>query len=296
MQGYLTLAVDRQKYYDMSIQLALSLKLWDPDKPIALIYNEGITLGPEADIIFDETIFMPSDENYVGVMNKIRVYDYTPFNKTIFVDADCIMMKKGIDYYWKIFDGHGFNLLGNKSISGAWKGFEIKEVISSLGIDYMVRMNAGVFYFEVGGKSKEFFDYTNSLCTSALQILGSIHQEREGQYSIEPLLGAAMGRFGIEPLSLDPAMGSLMVSTWRARNCRFDVRAGISELEKPSGFWFNLPHAALGKGWVKHSPIFAHFIDRKPRKQYQKARDQLWEFGEHLIDYDRGVGPAMAAA
>jgi hypothetical protein len=65
-----------------------------------------------------------------------------------------------------------------------------------------------------------------------------------------------------------------MVTTWRARRCVFDIEAGLCSLEKPSGFWWPA-QARFAKGWVRHSPVFVHFIGLRPRRAYRNLVDQL---------------------
>lgn len=121
----------------------------------------------------------------------------------------------------------------------------------------------------------KMFSYMRMLCLNHKEDLSGIHQKRKGQYATEPIIGAAMGAFGIEPLGVNMEVGSLMVSTWRARNCHFDLLHGVSHIEKPRGFYFNIPLPAFAKGWVSHSPIFAHFIDLKPVDVYQRVVRQV---------------------
>jgi hypothetical protein len=67
-----------------------------------------------------------------------------------------------------------------------------------------------------------------------------------------------------------------MVTTWRARRCRFDVLSGDSYLEKGSGF------RVLGRfwasRWVNHSPVIAHFIALKPHGVYRAQCESLREW------------------
>jgi alpha-N-acetylglucosamine transferase len=92
-QGYLTLAMGAQKYVEMAVVLGLSLKTFDPKRPVCLLHDKHVMLPAYAERIFDQTILVSDDTKYTGCMNKARLYDYSPFERTMFVDADCILMK-----------------------------------------------------------------------------------------------------------------------------------------------------------------------------------------------------------
>ncbi len=276
MQGYLVLALDKQKYFDMAAYLAMSIRLFDPDRPICLLHNAAITLPEGIDRLFDHVICLPERSGVVGVMNKVQVYDHTPFEETMAVDADCVMMKPGIDVYWDQFAPHDFNLLGEKIKSGIWKEKNVATIIKKMNIPHIIKMNAGVFYFRKNEGGKRFYDRMAYLLDNHLDDISHYDQGRKGQYSIEPIIGVAMVQEGIEPLSVDHSVGSLMVSTWRSRNVRFDIDAQTSQLEKMNGFW-GLPLPILARNWVRHSPIFAHFIGLEPKGDYHRLVTQLRE-------------------
>lgn len=269
MQGYITLALDRERYVDMALNLARSLKYFDPGRPRCLVYNDKVRLPPEAASLFDHAVTLADQAGYIGCMNKLRLYDVTPFDETMYIDADCLLVKPDIDRHWNALSENYFGITGEKRTTGVWNNLEFEKVCKALSIPYVVQMNSGVFYFQKGDNSKRFFDRLHELFRDHRDLLSNIHQGRAGQYADEPFLGAAMGEFHLDPLGGTAKDGSLMVTTWRARNCHFDPAKGASRIDKPSSYWFGFP--LLPRGWVEHSPTIAHFIALKPQKTYEET-------------------------
>jgi hypothetical protein len=50
-QGYVTLAIGAQRYVDMAVVLGLSLKTFDPQRPVCLLHDQHVTLPPYAEKI-----------------------------------------------------------------------------------------------------------------------------------------------------------------------------------------------------------------------------------------------------
>lgn len=280
MQGYVTIALDKQKYVDMAVNLAKSIRYFDPTRPVCLIYNERVDLPEGVLSVFDDTVLLQSDDDYIGCMNKIRIYDVSPYEETMYIDADCLLAKDDMDRHWQNASKRYFGMTGDKSTKGQWNALSIADVCREFAIQYIVRMNSGVFYFKKCQEAEAFFLRLKVLYENYRDKLSNIHQGRAGQYADEPFFGTAMGEFRIDPVDGGPSVGSWMVTTWRARRCRLDPASGTSYLEKPSRYLFRPPIFPIA--WVKHSPTVYHFIGLKPAAVYERAVaffDQAMENG-----------------
>ena len=272
-EGYVLLATEHRKYYEMACNLARSIRFQDPSRPIALICDESLVTDDRI-ARFDRIVLLPRRDRFVGVLNKLRLFEVSPFERSLFVDGDCLMMRSSVSPYWQSFTG-GCNTLGQKLTEGQWKGLDIRTITREIGTDYLVKMNAGVIFFDRSPLSEHMFEYMIDLFGHKAAKVSTIHQNRPGQYSMEPILGAAMARFGVEPMSLQPRAGSLMVSTLDARHIRASLQRGVVYLEKPhwrTRLRINVPGAAL---WTAHAPIFLHFIGLKPRPLYESLVTEL---------------------
>lgn len=269
-EGYLILAMGTRRYLDMARNLAMSLKLLDPSRPICLVHDSNMPLlNTDADL-FDHTAILEQEPELVGCTNKIRLFECSPYQRTMYVDADCLLVKKGIDFYWESFRGNYFNMTGEKTTTGKWYNIDIADVCSSLGINYVVKMNSGIFYFEKTDKARNFFLFMQEMHHHNRSYIGTLHRGIDGQYADEPFFGVAMGHFRIEPIETIPGVGSIMVTTYLSRNLVINIDLGVSYIEKAAEFML-YPHKLLVKRWVQHSPILVHFIDLLPNRQYLDA-------------------------
>ena len=269
MQGYLTVALDRDKYVDMAVNLAHSIRYFDKTRPICLVYNDKVRLSPGAKAAFTHFVDLPPREDYLGCMNKIRLDEASPFDETMYIDSDCLLVKSDIDRHWNRMATGYFSMTGDKRRTGRWNNMDIAKTCEMFSTAYVVQMNSGVFYFRKCDDTSRFFSRLRELYTVHRDRLSNIHQGRKGQYADEPFFGVAMGEFGIEPLGGTPQEGSLMVTTWRARNCDFRPETEFSRIDKPCKYWFGT--TLLPRQWVRHSPTIAHFIALKPQRLYERT-------------------------
>jgi hypothetical protein len=282
-EGYVTLATGAQRYFDMAAMFALSARVNDPARAVCLVTDENSMVPEYAATIFDVVVKMKSSSEYVGCTNKIRLHEVAPFQRNMYVDADCLLVKREIDGIWREARGSAFTMTGEKRTSGHWNQLDIAWACKQFQVPYVVQMNSGVFYWERGDAATDFFAHVKHLFEHHRNKISNIHQGRAGQYADEPIFGLAMGSFGINPLEEPHASGSWMVTTWRARNCRFDVFSGESYLRKAAGF--RLFGRFWADRWVEHSPIIAHFIGLKPRGLYRAQCARLLDWANHKGHY-----------
>jgi hypothetical protein len=272
MQGYLTLATGNRFYLELALNLALSIRLNDPGRSICLVTDDGMAVPDRYRPYFDHIATLPEKPGFYGCLNKLRVGEVTPYDETMFVDSDCILVKRDMDRHWRKFDRPGFSIAGGKRTSGDWYGFQIAAAIETLAIPYMVQMNSGVFYFRQGVDSDKFFATTLALVDQHKDLLGTFHRNKL-QLADEPFIGAAMGKLGIEPIAYTPAEGSIMITTFQSSHEAFDPFPQTSQIVKHSDFRF------LGrffpKTGVQHSPSFAHFVRLKPKRIYNEISEKL---------------------
>ena len=271
MQGYITLATGHKKYLDMAVNLCLSLKKYDPKRPVALLYDSALEQHTDDLAHFDDLVLINPPDKYIGCMLKMCVYDYTPYEESMFVDADCVMVRTGIDKYWDKMQNYSFNLAGDMEQNGKWYNMNIAEVIEHFKIPFVVKMNSGVFFFKKNDEAKDFFKTVSSLVDNYADMLTTIHQGRIGQLADEPFLGVAMGIHNITPIK-KIGNDALMISTWRTSDYKRDSNGGYT-LKKHSNFLLNLPFLPLKK--TQHSPVFMHFINLKPIKIYNSLCKEI---------------------
>ena len=281
-QGYLTLATGDQQFYDAAVNVALSVRLNDGKRPISLLCDDAAKLTDEEKACFDRIIVALPDTLGIGCAGKLDVPAFLPYEETMFLDSDCLIVKKDMDRHWKLLGQQCFNVGGEPRTSGLWYTFEIADVCKSLDIEYVVHLNSGVMYMRKGRELDEFLAVVQELRDTSEDILFVQHRDMNAQIADEPFWGAAMGRLGMRPVEYSPEDGWHMVTTYNSRRVKCDPMKNISELEKSKGYLFL--GRFLSRGWIRHSPTIAHFIRFKPRGVYRHCVNQLRQWA--------GIGPS----
>ncbi len=232
-QGYLTLALDNQKYALLARNLALSIQHRDPGRPISVIINSSVSI-PERDRgLFDQVILNPDDNGVFGCAHKIFMFDKSPYEQTLFIDADSLLIGQDIEKFWSMLQSYDFTVVGDKAYQGHWGGdLDIGEIRKHLGIPYVVRMNSGVIYFKRGAVTSHIAEEIKAIFDGAKDLISSEHRANVGEFADEPIIGAAMGRLGLEPLPAITETGTLMVMPLNAKVCELNVATGQTVVEK----------------------------------------------------------------
>jgi len=196
-EGYMTIATGQQKYLEMALNLALSIKLKDKKRPIALLHDKNIRIPEEYKKHFDYLIKIKDKDLLKYHMNKLLLLKYSPFEKTMFIDADSLMIKKDINTIWKKLKKYNFTVMGEKLKEGEKCFLDIKKMRDKFRIPYLVDFNAGVMYFDKSNISMKVFKKSREYYDNKKKILGSPF--REGLYADEPFISAAMAKYELEP-------------------------------------------------------------------------------------------------
>jgi len=272
-QGYLTLATGDRQFFDAAVNLAISIQLNDAKRPISLLCDDSSKLANDEKQVFDRIIVALPGTLGVGCAGKLDVPGFLPYDETMFLDSDCLLMKPDMDRHWQKLAIHCFNVAGHTVNKGAWYTFEIAKVCKALDLPYMVMMNSGVMYFKKSRELDKFLSTVNDLRENAQDILFVQHRDMNFQIADEPVWSAAMGSMNMQPVRYTAEEGGVMETTYNARDFQFDPMDHLSSLSKSKGYW--LLGRFFSKGWVTHSPTITHFIRFKPRGIYRECVDQL---------------------
>jgi hypothetical protein len=252
----------------MARRLAASIRVMDGTRRICLVHDENAQLGSTDARYFDDYATLADNPLYPGFMNKIRLYPTSPYHRTMFVDADCLLLKRDVGVYWDMARGFPFAITGGRRTSGEWKGADVAQLLRQEGAPYLVQMNSGVFCFDKSPQAETFFQGLNDFYLRRKDHLGvGLHRGKPAQTD-EIYIGLWMGLNGLDSCGGRVNENSWMVSTWRAFGMRLDPELGTTVMRKPKRSTFGIPNP-MG-GWDRLSPSFVHFIGLKPVATYQR--------------------------
>jgi hypothetical protein len=268
-EGYIVLATGHVKYITMAANLAASIRVLDPTRRVCLIHDEGAEIPAADRPFFHDCVGLPRDDRYPHVMNKIRVFDYTPYDSTMFVDADCLLAKSDADHWWQVCSTRPFSVTGAPKRAGEWKGVEVADVLAMEGIEYLIQMNAGIFHFDKSPAARAFFQEFEAYYLERMERLSITNYKGPKSQSFELYLGLFMGskRMDVENVA-NIGNNSWMVSTWRAVHCDIVPQTGRCIIWKGANHLFGMPF--LPRHVARLSPTFPHFIGLKPRRLYAR--------------------------
>ena len=271
-QGYLALATGPRKYVDLAMNLAASIKVTDPARRVCLVHDRAADIPAEAHRLFDDFAVLDDDPAYRPILNKLRLFDASPYDQSMFVDADCLLVRHDIADYWRACAAEPFAITGQVLTAGTWKGNAVAELLETYQAPYVVMMNSGVFYFDKSPVAASFFKHLNNFYRLHSEDLVAL--DGPWKYEDELFFGVVMGRCGLLPtLHADARGNTIMATTWRAPICLANPETGRSVLIKPTGYLFN--QAVLPRGFRRLSPTFVHFVGLKPKGLYRRLSGRL---------------------
>lgn len=142
----------------MAIALAMSCRLNCPGIPLALVTDSK---DPILKDYYD--IVIPSNPDYPqGIIHKIYMYDYSPFEETLFVDVDCLVMKD-FTFLFDWFKESNVSAIGKTKNSGRLFGLDFEVLRERTGIDSIGAINGGVYYFKKNEKAEKVFTHAKGL-------------------------------------------------------------------------------------------------------------------------------------
>ncbi len=267
-EGYVALALDDRRYLDIAANLALSVRRFE-NRPISVIVNEKAGFNAAYEGLFDKIIMMPDNHTIAGAMNKARLFDFTPYDRTLYVDADCLLFSPRIEFFWRKYRGHPFAVEGHKQSTGpvfsCSLGVKDASTLCKLfDLSFITVFNAGVMYFERTAASKAVFDKVLEIYRGPQRDVVSYTYKHAGEYADEPFFGVALAALGIAPFE-PPALQRLQVTTPNLIEATLDIDTGDVRVLK------QLPNGKTDL-W---SGVLCHFCGLAPMDTYFALADKL---------------------
>ncbi len=148
-RGYLTLAARDPRYLEMAVDMALSLRA-HTDLPVALAADEelGRAARTRYAAVFSTVTRLP--ERFLsGRALKYGTAEASPFDETMFVDADCIVLGS-LDHLFAALERTDMAMTGEQlsaSEDREHHGFSTTSLIRRFGLETYLKTNSGLFCF-----------------------------------------------------------------------------------------------------------------------------------------------------
>jgi hypothetical protein len=222
-RGILVIAQGKQRYIDMAKNIAMSVKLSNPDLQLALVTDSD---DKELDTYYLHIIPI-RPEFGIGFSQKLHIYDYSPFQRTMFIDVDCLVIRN-IDFLWKLFYGKDMSVIGKKKYSGEYIGTSIESLKKQFVFDYLPSFNGGVYYFEKNEAARAIFQFAIEIFKNKYDELGL--WKFDGRPGDEPVMAIAMGVNKVEPV--DDQKQGMYTPVGQSGVFKMDALAGVCEFYK----------------------------------------------------------------
>jgi hypothetical protein len=153
-RGILTMAYGEQRYIEMAKTLARSLRLHSDKIPRAIVTDSS---DPELRELYHLCIPLKAEFGQV-FKQKLYIDRYSPFEETLFIDSDCIVVAN-IEFLWKFFSKISFGVVGYQKHEG--KAFadilDIEKIISLLNLSSVPVFNGGIYYYKNNSEVAQVF-------------------------------------------------------------------------------------------------------------------------------------------
>lgn len=193
MRGIVTIASGPKKYKEWATALGRSLARHYPRGNYHLITD---TPNDATSSYF--TSISQLDAGMSGLAAKLRLDLYSPFEETLFVDADSIVLRP-LDFVFDRFEENSFVLLGDVRTNGNWYG-DVQRLLKRIDCEWLPKFNSGLIYFRKNELSSRVFKLARE-AAEQYDELGLA--DPYGRVADEPCFAIAMARCGIRPLGDD---------------------------------------------------------------------------------------------
>ncbi len=206
-EGFLTIAYGAKEYIRMARALALSYQRFNPSRPIAVVTDERNIKNLRD--FFDIVIPLKSEYGN-GVVQKLHMDLYSPFEKTVFIDSDCLFYKDP-QLVWNSYNQGDFSMRGWRYLTG-YSEYEQKDpylfldnvgaTLRKRGLSRFPHFNSGVMGF---AKNSKVFELSREIYRDAGGL--GFTKFKNAPLADEPVFALAMEQLSVELMPWDNVNG-----------------------------------------------------------------------------------------
>lgn len=167
MKGITLLAIGSQAYGKFAVNMALSIKHFNKELPIQLIYEDIAIAGLDTGLFDIKTKINPEDCRTNGVLKpgkaKLSLYKYLAFDETVYLDVDGILVKDIAGIFEEVTSDFHAQVVRSYDKSCdkwacLWMPLDNVKANYSLPEDYeLYEMNTSFMYIKKSKKSERYF-------------------------------------------------------------------------------------------------------------------------------------------
>jgi hypothetical protein len=255
-RGFITIAIGK-KYASQAKYLALSAMLHCPHVLRAVITDCPSILTGYYDFIIPYTL-----DHGNPFMLKTRINLYTPFENTIYFDADSLIINT-IDSYWEALDYRSFAYAGAFSKKGKWY-FDIEKIIEDFDLSWIARFNSGMFVFDKSERANSIFSTAHDYLLHQEKYNLHINYFRGKMLPDEPFFAISLAKHNEKPYDDNKRFSRGIAG---ASDIHLDVIKGIAYF------------CSDNKEYVQ--PLVVHFFGFVGNRLYKRETNKLfWAFNQ----------------
>ena len=154
-RGVITLAYGHKRYVEQARSLAHSLQIHAPELPRTLVTDSD---NSEVRRLFTNVVEYRSEYGS-GVSQKLFLDRYSPYEQTLFIDSDCLVLGN-LKEFWSAFNGQYFGVPGHKFLrKGSTDPYlDVDHALACFHLDAIPKFNGGTYYFNRSREAAAFFD------------------------------------------------------------------------------------------------------------------------------------------
>jgi len=240
-RGILTIAYGSDYYVRMGKCMAMSIRLRNPEEVIAVVTDRD---PDEFQDLFDVVIPLKIAHGE-GVVQKLHVFSYSPFDETLFIDSDCLVFADSRKI-WDAYQGcndfgiYGYTYYGEKDEHMSVRN--MKKYLNAYEVKRIPIFNSGVFYFKKSSLTEHIYKTCKKVYNDR-ERLGLVGF-KNAPINDEPVFSMALALNGVDIL---PWENGFVMSTW------------LGLIEQGKSINVLKGRSRYTKNGVKVNPMIIHF-------------------------------------
>lgn len=231
--GFFTVATGDEHYYQIAANLLRSYRQFSPEPlPFAILADRENVYTKE----FDKTVILREPAR--SYLDKLSLYDYLPYDTSVFIDADCLAygdLNVIFDHFRQADDFCCYGRVLPLEDKTGWFNYEDLGELQPK-VSYCVGLHGGIYYIRRTPKAAEVFETAKRIARDYEKY------SFKGRFSTpgdEPILALSMALTGCRPIPFRPEG---ICCYWEHENgMELDIAKGKAVIRK-SGQQTHLVH------------------------------------------------------